>query len=67
VSRRALFLDWGGTLVLTRDSRTVLDDDDSPKGTRRRQGGRDRNVSLGLGVLRLGGQSRRRASTPVLK
>jgi histidinol-phosphate phosphatase family protein len=27
---RALFLDWGGTLVLTRDSRTVLDADGQP-------------------------------------
>lgn len=30
MSRRALFLDWDGTLVLTRDSRTVLDADGRP-------------------------------------
>jgi histidinol-phosphate phosphatase family protein len=28
--RRALFLDWGGTLVLTRDQRTVVDADGNP-------------------------------------
>jgi histidinol-phosphate phosphatase family protein len=28
--RRALFLDWGGTLVVTRDHRTVLDADGHP-------------------------------------
>jgi histidinol-phosphate phosphatase family protein len=27
---RALFLDWGGTLVLTRDNRTVVDADGNP-------------------------------------
>jgi D-glycero-D-manno-heptose 1,7-bisphosphate phosphatase len=27
---RALFLDWGGTLVLTRDQRTVVDADGQP-------------------------------------
>ena len=27
---RALFLDWGGTLVLTRDNRTVIDADGQP-------------------------------------
>ena len=30
MSRRALFLDWGGTLVLTRANRTVLDADGHP-------------------------------------
>jgi HAD superfamily hydrolase (TIGR01662 family) len=30
VPGRALFLDWGGTLVLTRDNRTVLDADGHP-------------------------------------
>jgi histidinol-phosphate phosphatase family protein len=30
VGRRALFLDWGGTLVLTRDHRTALDADGRP-------------------------------------
>jgi HAD superfamily hydrolase (TIGR01662 family) len=30
VSRRALFLDWGGTLVRTRNHRTVLDADGRP-------------------------------------
>ncbi len=30
MSRRALFLDWGGTLVLTRNNRTVLDHDGHP-------------------------------------
>jgi histidinol-phosphate phosphatase family protein len=29
-ARRALFLDWGGTLALTRDRRTVLDADGHP-------------------------------------
>lgn len=28
--RRALFLDWGGTIVLTREHRTVLDADGQP-------------------------------------
>jgi D-glycero-D-manno-heptose 1,7-bisphosphate phosphatase len=28
--RRALFLDWGGTLAVTRDHRTVLDVDGNP-------------------------------------
>jgi len=28
--RRALFLDWGGTLALTRDNRTVVDADGNP-------------------------------------
>lgn len=28
--RRALFVDWGGTLALTRDSRTVLDAEGNP-------------------------------------
>ncbi len=28
--RSALFLDWGGTLVLTRDNRTVIGDDGHP-------------------------------------
>lgn len=28
--RRALFVDWGGTLVLTRDNRTVVDADGHP-------------------------------------
>ena len=30
MGNRALFLDWGGTLVLTRDNRTVLDEDGHP-------------------------------------
>src|SRR5262245_20071912 len=29
-ARRALFLDWGGTLVLTRNNRTVVDEDGRP-------------------------------------
>jgi D-glycero-D-manno-heptose 1,7-bisphosphate phosphatase len=28
--KRALFLDWGGTLVLTRDNRTLVDPDGNP-------------------------------------
>jgi len=28
--KRALFLDWGGTLALTRDNRTVVDADGNP-------------------------------------
>ena len=28
--KRALFLDWGGTLVLTRDNRTLLDEHGDP-------------------------------------
>jgi D-glycero-D-manno-heptose 1,7-bisphosphate phosphatase len=28
--RRALFLDWGGTIAVTRDNRTVLDADGRP-------------------------------------
>jgi D-glycero-D-manno-heptose 1,7-bisphosphate phosphatase len=28
--RRALFLDWGGTLAVTRDNRTVVDTDGNP-------------------------------------
>jgi D-glycero-D-manno-heptose 1,7-bisphosphate phosphatase len=30
VGRRALFLDWGGTLALTRDHRTVVDAEGNP-------------------------------------
>jgi len=30
MGKRGLFLDWGGTLVLTRDNRTVLDEDGHP-------------------------------------
>lgn len=29
-TKRALFIDWGGTLVLTRNNRTVLDADGDP-------------------------------------
>jgi D-glycero-D-manno-heptose 1,7-bisphosphate phosphatase len=29
--RRALFLDWGGTLAVTRDNRTVVDRDGQPR------------------------------------
>jgi hypothetical protein len=28
--KRALFLDWGGTLVQTRDNRTLVDADGNP-------------------------------------
>jgi histidinol-phosphate phosphatase family protein len=30
LKRRALFLDWGGTLAVTRNNRTVVDDDGNP-------------------------------------
>jgi len=29
-ARRALFLDWGGTLAVTRDNRTVVNDEGNP-------------------------------------
>jgi len=31
MKRRALFLDWGGTLAVTRDNRTVVDADGNPR------------------------------------